>query len=271
MVCVLIQAQADASAAAGKASEAESQAAKVVGETENAYKKLTGTVSEEGNAAKKKTKAQEEDNEVAVEGVEIAEWSANTNKTLFKTKADTTKATEEHTEAVEEETAAFDLLGQAVQAATGFAQEHTDQVKGFFEEAGEKSMELLQEKVKASAEAEKKYGKYVRYMADRILGVQSECEQCFSETMKKAGEMIPPERPMFIMQSGFSLSITIAVAAAAFVLPIMHLAAKTSLPYALKLSVSYLFISPLFAPNVSAAFLSGRNSISSAIITPIFL
>ena len=48
----------------------------------------------------------------------------------------------------------------------------------------------------ASAEAEKKYGKYVRYMADRILGVQSECEQCFSETMKKAGEMIPPERPL---------------------------------------------------------------------------
>ena len=154
-IYLLIQAQADAATAAGKASEAESQAAKVVGETENAYKKLTGTVSEEGNAAKKKTKAQEEDNEVAVEGVEIAEWSANTNKTLFKTKADTTKATEEHTEAVEEETAAFDLLGQAVQAATGFAQEHTDQVKGFFEEAGEKSMELLQEKVKASAEAEK--------------------------------------------------------------------------------------------------------------------
>ena len=136
-IYLLIQAQADASAAAGKASEAESQAAKVVGETENAYKKLTGTVSEEGNAAKKKTKAQEEDNEVAVEGVEIAEWSANTNKTLFKTKADTTKATEEHTEAVEEETTAYDLLGQAVQAATGFAQEHTDQVKGFFKEAGD--------------------------------------------------------------------------------------------------------------------------------------
>ena len=154
-IYLLIQAQADASAAAGKASEAESQAAKVVGETENAYKKLTGTVSEEGNAAKKKTKAQEEDNEVAVEGVEIAEWSANTNKTLFKTKADTTKATEEHTEAVEEETTAYDLLGQAVQAATGFAQEHTDQVKGFFKEAGDKSLELLQEKVKASAEAEK--------------------------------------------------------------------------------------------------------------------
>ena len=154
-IYLLIQAQADAATAAGKASEAESQAAKVVGETENAYKKLTGTVSEEGNAAKKKTQAQEEDNEVAVEGVEIAEWSANTNKTLFKTKADTTKATEEHTEAVEEETAAFDLLGQALQAATGFAQEHTDQVKDFFKEAGDKSLELLQEKVKASAEAEK--------------------------------------------------------------------------------------------------------------------
>ena len=154
-IYLLIQAQTDASAAAKKASDAESEAAKVVGETENAYKKLTGTVSEEGNAAKKKTEAQEEDNEVAVEGVKIAEWSANTNKTLFKTKAETTKATEEHTEAVEEETAAFDLLGQAVQAVTGFAKDHTDDVTGFFKEAGDKSLELLQEKVKASAEAEK--------------------------------------------------------------------------------------------------------------------
>ena len=151
----LIQAQADAATASEKASKAESEAAKIAGQTENAYKKLTGTVSDKNNAAKKSTKAQEDENEVQVEAIDLTDGMVLSNEKLFKAKSDTKKASEENAGAIKEEAASVDLFGQAVQAVTGIVQDHTDDVKGFFEEAGEKTLELAQEKVKAAAEAEK--------------------------------------------------------------------------------------------------------------------
>ena len=151
----LIQAQADAATASEKASKAESEAAKIAGQTENAYKKLTGTTSDKGNAAKKAAKAQEDENEVQLEAVDLTDGMVLSNKKLFAAKSDTKKATEENASAIKEEAASVDLFGQAVQAVTGIVQDHTDDVKGFFEEAGEKTLELAQEKVKAAAEVEK--------------------------------------------------------------------------------------------------------------------
>lgn len=154
-VNALAKAHVDAAKAVEDANKVESDAAKVVGDTENAYKKLTGTVSDNNNAAKKNTKEQEKENETIKKGEIQLGGFVNMNKNAAKAKAETAKATEENTEATEAETDAFALLGQAMQAATGFAEEHSDQVKGFFEEAGEKTLDVLKEKVKASAEAEK--------------------------------------------------------------------------------------------------------------------
>lgn len=154
-IYLLIKAQSDAADAAQKAGKAESDAAKIVGQTENAYKKLTGSLSENNNAAKKSSKSQQDENKVLQKGIELNGDYINLNKLSAQTKAETAKATEENTAALEKEAAVTDLLGQAIQGAAGFAKEHADEVKGLLSDVGDKTMELVNEKVKVAAEAER--------------------------------------------------------------------------------------------------------------------
>lgn len=151
----LVDAQIDAAEAVKKANAAESDAAKIVGQTESAYKKLTGSLSENNNAAKKSSKSQQDENKVLQKGIELNGDYINLNKLSAQTKAETAKATEENTEALEKEAAVTDLLGQAIQGAAGFAKEHADEVKGLLSDVGDKTMELVNEKVKVAAEAER--------------------------------------------------------------------------------------------------------------------
>ena len=47
----------------------------------------------------------------------------------------------------------------------------------------------------AIAESEKKYGKYLRYIAFSILGNDSDCEEIENDTYLRAWNSIPPTRP----------------------------------------------------------------------------
>ena len=47
----------------------------------------------------------------------------------------------------------------------------------------------------AIAESERKYGKYLRYIAFSILGNESDCEEIENDTYLRAWNSIPPENP----------------------------------------------------------------------------
>ena len=47
----------------------------------------------------------------------------------------------------------------------------------------------------AIAETELKYGRYCRYIADNILHSAQDAEECVNDTLRKAWETIPPQKP----------------------------------------------------------------------------
>ena len=57
-------------------------------------------------------------------------------------------------------------------------------------------IELFLERSEAAiAESEKKYGKYLRYIAFSVLGNESDCEEIENDTYLRAWNSIPPEKP----------------------------------------------------------------------------
>ena len=57
-------------------------------------------------------------------------------------------------------------------------------------------IELFFERSEAAiAESEKKYGKYLRYIAFSILGNESDCDEIENDTYLRAWNSIPPEKP----------------------------------------------------------------------------
>lgn len=57
-------------------------------------------------------------------------------------------------------------------------------------------IELFFERSEAAiAESEKKYGKYLRYIAFSVLGNESDCEEIENDTYLRAWNSIPPEKP----------------------------------------------------------------------------
>lgn len=54
---------------------------------------------------------------------------------------------------------------------------------------------FLERNEDAIAESEKKYGKYLMYIANNILHSQSDSEECVNDTYARAWGCIPPKRP----------------------------------------------------------------------------
>ncbi len=50
----------------------------------------------------------------------------------------------------------------------------------------------------AIAESEKKYGRYLLYIANNILGSHEDSEECVNDTYARAWSCIPPKKPTFL-------------------------------------------------------------------------
>ena len=63
----------------------------------------------------------------------------------------------------------------------------------------------------AIAETERKYGRYCRAIAGRILGDPDDCEECISDTWLRAWNAIPPNRPeslkLYLAKIGRNLAL----------------------------------------------------------------
>ena len=158
----LISVQQQAKTAVDEANAAQKAAEDAAESRVAAIKKLEEAEDQEGEAAGENARAHEDANKVTAAEIPTGAAFVNMNKQMFKSsekrtegEKKATKAAEEATEATEKEVKGLKLLDDVFEFVADAAEDHKDDVTGFFQAAGDAAMEAIEEKVAKSAQMEK--------------------------------------------------------------------------------------------------------------------
>ena len=158
----LISVQQQAKTAVDEANAAQKAAEDAAESRVAAIKKLEEAEDQEGEAAGENAKAHEDANNVTAAELPTGAAFVNMNKEMFKSsekrtegEKKVTKAAEEATEATEKEVKGLKFFEDAFEFVADAAEDHKDDVTGFFQAAGDAAMEAIEEKVAKSAQMEK--------------------------------------------------------------------------------------------------------------------
>ena len=162
----LQQAQQDTAKTAKEAAQAEQDAITAAEQKAEAIKKLEKTEEEENKAAqnavvnknrlnKMEDKSDERTAENKKQVAKANDQATASEKRLTKATEEAAKETENYNRVQETRVSTSKLLGLAIGAIGDAAEEHKDDVTGFFEAAGDAAQKSLDEKVTKAVEAEK--------------------------------------------------------------------------------------------------------------------
>ena len=158
----LISVQQQAKAAVDEANAAQQSAEDAAEQRVAAIKKLEEAEDQEGEAAGENARTHEDANKVTAAEIPTGTAFVNMNKQMAKSsekrtegEKKATKAAEEATEATEKEVKGLKLLDDVFEFVADAAEDHKDDVTGFFQAAGDAAMEAIEEKVAKSAQMEK--------------------------------------------------------------------------------------------------------------------